>query len=75
MEAYRECLKRVQLSGPTHFAPVINREIEIARTAQDGKDYFILLILTDGEIHDMPDTKKVLFLLTQLFDLRLNYNL
>jgi hypothetical protein len=32
---------------------------EIARTFRDGSQYFILLIITDGIITDMPQTKSV----------------
>jgi len=40
----------VKLSGPTHFAPVINHVANFASTYTDGLHYFILLILTDGMI-------------------------
>lgn len=53
---YRNSLKRVQLYGPTNFAPVINNTIEIAKQFQDGKHYFVLLIITDGIISDMHQT-------------------
>lgn len=42
-----------QLSGPTHFAPMIREAIRIA---QAGKDYVVLVIFTDGAICDMSDT-------------------
>jgi hypothetical protein len=32
---------------------------EIARNFRDGSQYFILLIITDGIITDMPQTKSV----------------
>lgn len=54
---YENCLKTVELYGPTNFAPVINNTISIAREFQDGKHYFVLLIITDGIISDMKDTK------------------
>lgn len=53
---YRNSLRRVQLYGPTNFAPVINNTIEIAKKFQDGKHYFVLLIITDGIISDMHQT-------------------
>jgi len=40
----------VQLYGPTYFAPVINHVARFAAAHQDGRNYFILLILTDGII-------------------------
>lgn len=54
---YRNCLKSVTLYGPTNFAPVINNTISIASQFQDGKHYFVLLIITDGIISDMHLTK------------------
>lgn len=53
---YRNALKKVQLYGPTNFSPVINNTIEIAKQFQDGKHYFVLLIITDGIISDMQPT-------------------
>lgn len=53
---YRNALARVQLYGPTNFAPVVNNTIQIARQFQDGKHYFVLLIITDGIISDMHAT-------------------
>ncbi|KAK7873916.1 hypothetical protein R5R35_012930 [Gryllus longicercus] len=54
--AYRNCLTQIQLYGPTNFAPVINHVARFAQTYRDGSSYFILLILTDGVITDMPQT-------------------
>ncbi len=48
-----------QLYGPTNFAPVITHVADIARQFRDGSKYFILLIITDGIITDMPQTKNV----------------
>lgn len=59
IEAYRRCLPAVQLFGPTHFAPIINHVARFAATYPNGDHYFILLILTDGEINDMLETKQV----------------
>ncbi|XP_021935890.1 copine-8-like isoform X2 [Zootermopsis nevadensis] len=56
LEAYRNCIRQVQLYGPTNFSPVINHVARFASTYRDGSSYFILLILTDGVITDMPQT-------------------
>ena len=61
LEAYQSCVPRIQLYGPTNFAPVINHVARFAAANQDGKSYFILLIITDGIITDMPQTKQVNF--------------
>ncbi|KAF3833791.1 hypothetical protein F7725_024995 [Dissostichus mawsoni] len=48
VEAYQNCLPKIQLYGPTNIAPIIQKE------------YFILLILTDGVITDMADTREAI---------------
>ena len=59
LQAYRSCLPNIQLYGPTNFAPTINHVADIAKNFRDGSQYFILLIITDGIITDMPQTKSV----------------
>ena len=57
LRAYLTSLQQVQLYGPTNFAPVINHVANFARAYEaDGKQYFVLLILTDGIITDMEKT-------------------
>jgi hypothetical protein len=60
LSAYKGCISRVQLYGPTNFAPTVNHMAGIAREFVDGAQYFILLIITDGIITDMPQTKKAI---------------
>ncbi|XP_031627870.1 copine-8-like [Contarinia nasturtii] len=56
MVHYRRQLNTVQLFGPCNFSPVINNTISIAKQYQDGKHYFVLLIITDGIISDIKHT-------------------
>ena len=60
LQAYRDVLPRVNLSGPTMFSPVLNYSIQNIRSkggcTQQQQRYNILLILTDGQINDMPST-------------------
>ncbi|XP_033745300.1 copine-8-like isoform X2 [Pecten maximus] len=56
MQAYYGALQKVQLYGPTNFAPVINHVTRFASSMRDGNNYFVLLILTDGVITDLPNT-------------------
>ena len=60
LNAYRACIQRIQLYGPTNFAPTVNHVSNIARSFLDGSQYFILLIVTDGIITDMPQTKSAI---------------
>ncbi len=58
VDCYRNCLMKVSLSGPTYFAPLlqyINKVVNF--TAEEfPMKYFTVLIMTDGEIHDMQET-------------------
>uniref|UniRef100_A0A4W4ER66 C2 domain-containing protein n=1 Tax=Electrophorus electricus TaxID=8005 RepID=A0A4W4ER66_ELEEL len=60
LEAYHQSLKKVQLYGPTNFAPVVNHVARYAAAVQDGSQYFVLLIITDGVISDMSQTKEAI---------------
>lgn len=57
--------------GPTNFSPVINHVAKFAQAYQDGTQYFILLIITDGVITDMFHTKQVLMISYVYYDLSL----
>ncbi|XP_054163234.1 copine-8-like [Oppia nitens] len=60
LDHYRNRLATVTLFGPTNFANVINNTAAIAQQFQDGKHYFVLLIITDGIISDMHQTKNAI---------------
>jgi len=60
LQAYHHSLQVVQLYGPTNFSPVINHVARFASAVRDGSAYFVLLIITDGVISDMSDTKKAI---------------
>ncbi|KAK3023614.1 hypothetical protein RJ639_043882 [Escallonia herrerae] len=62
MAAYAAALHNVTLSGPTLFGPVISNAAEIAAQSlsnNNGK-YFVLLIITDGVLTDLQETKDAL---------------
>ncbi|XP_041077232.1 copine-7-like [Polyodon spathula] len=63
VEAYQSCLPKIQLYGPTNVAPVINKVAKLAAEEEKSKDasqYHILLILTDGVVTDMADTREAI---------------
>ncbi|OXA46122.1 copine-8 [Folsomia candida] len=60
IETYRNCIRQIQLFGPTNFAPIIRDMANTARRSADGKHYHVLLIITDGIITDMPQTKEII---------------
>ena len=57
LEAYQRFLPTAELYGPTNFSPIINLVTNIAHHQSVIKKYHILLILTDGVITDMIQTK------------------
>uniref|UniRef100_UPI003AAA287D copine-1 n=1 Tax=Centroberyx gerrardi TaxID=166262 RepID=UPI003AAA287D len=60
VEAYRSVLPQIRLSGPTNFSPIINHVAAISAAAAQSNtaaQYFVLLLLTDGEITDFDQTR------------------
>uniref|UniRef100_A0A8C4H1J7 Copine 3 n=1 Tax=Dicentrarchus labrax TaxID=13489 RepID=A0A8C4H1J7_DICLA len=63
VEAYRVCLPQVKLYGPTNFSPIINHVACFAKQAiqqTTASQYFVLLIITDGVITDMDQTRSAI---------------
>lgn len=62
MESYNYALHNVELNGPTLFCPILTEVMKICiKSKTEGDDqYYILMILTDGEIHDMEQTIKAI---------------
>lgn len=57
MQVYNKTLMQILFSGPTNFAPCLEAFKKHCIREKGTPSYNILLILTDGEIHDMPATK------------------
>ncbi|KAF2596722.1 hypothetical protein F2Q68_00012476 [Brassica cretica] len=62
LTSYTSALFNVSLAGPTLFGPVINSAAMIASQslAQGSRRYYVLLIITDGVITDLQETKDAL---------------
>uniref|UniRef100_A0A8D3BL01 Copine-3 n=1 Tax=Scophthalmus maximus TaxID=52904 RepID=A0A8D3BL01_SCOMX len=63
VDAYRVCLPQVKLYGPTNFSPIINHVACFAKQAlqqSTAAQYYVLLIITDGVITDMDDTRNAI---------------
>uniref|UniRef100_A0A8C6WIE6 Copine-3 n=1 Tax=Neogobius melanostomus TaxID=47308 RepID=A0A8C6WIE6_9GOBI len=59
-QAYSACLPHIRFYGPTNFAPIINHVARFAAQAlqqEKAAQYFNLLIITDGVISDMDETR------------------
>ncbi len=60
LQLYRSSLPNISMSGPTFFAPIIQQQLNIMEAHKSQQNtYSILLIVTDGDVHDMPETKKL----------------
>lgn len=60
VDTYRKCLPQIRLYGPTNFSPIINHVAKFAATAAQqptASQYYILLIITDGVITDLDETR------------------
>ncbi|NXG24972.1 CPNE7 protein, partial [Grallaria varia] len=63
VESYQSCLPKIQLYGPTNVAPIISKVARVAaheERTKEASQYFILLILTDGVVTDMADTREAI---------------
>jgi len=63
---YKQTLPSIQLSGPTYFAPLLQQFLAYCRAMVNTPTYNVMLILTDGAIHDMPATKNLIVDLSEL---------
>ncbi|NXU78627.1 CPNE7 protein, partial [Oreotrochilus melanogaster] len=62
VESYQSCLPKIQLYGPTNVAPIISKVAQPPPSifSIPPQQYFILLILTDGVVTDMADTREAI---------------
>uniref|UniRef100_A0A6Q2Y880 Copine-2 n=1 Tax=Esox lucius TaxID=8010 RepID=A0A6Q2Y880_ESOLU len=59
-QAYSNCLPHIRFYGPTNFSPIITHVARFASQAlqqETAAQYFTLLIITDGVISDMDETR------------------
>ena len=60
MSSYVNAVSNMQFAGPTYFSPILGEAFGAAQKLQNTYSYQILLILTDGQIHDMAATKDII---------------
>jgi hypothetical protein len=61
--SYRSSLTNVHLDGPTYFSPLIKNMVNLVKYETEKSQssvYYVLLILTDGQIHDMDQTRDII---------------
>ena len=64
LSTYHKACKLTRLTGPTYFAETLKRFLYIVKREQEMIEewslYFIFVIITDGCIHDMKETCKLI---------------
>lgn len=60
LETYHKNVRQIYMGGPTFFSSVMDVFMDFAMEGRDLMTYFVLLILTDGEIHDMQETRRLI---------------
>eukprot|EP00924_Labyrinthula_sp_SR-Ha-C_P012356 maker-scaffold_10-snap-gene-4.19-mRNA-1 protein AED:0.13 eAED:0.13 QI:0/0/0/1/1/1/5/0/548 len=58
-KTYLDILDKIDFSGPTYFSPILRKAIEL--TKENKFAYTILVLLTDGDNHDMYETITEIF--------------
>ncbi|XP_002127754.2 uncharacterized protein LOC100186321 [Ciona intestinalis] len=57
LHCYRECASKITLGGPTSYAPVVHKAIEIV---EQTNQYNILVIIADGQFVDEGPTARAI---------------
>ena len=63
VQLYRQRIeqKEISLSGPTYFGPILGEFLNFVQSVASNRVYPVLLLLTDGEIFDMPQTRDYIY--------------
>ncbi|KAL3891972.1 hypothetical protein ACJMK2_004212 [Sinanodonta woodiana] len=58
LDAYEKITPKIHLSGPSNFAPLIEKAVEIVK--HSGNMYHILVIVANGQVNNAEDTRKAI---------------
>lgn len=65
IDAYKECLQTVTLAGPSYVAPVLETFRRTCHKTRNYKIYHLLVIVSDGQIHDFKAMRAALIDLSE----------
>lgn len=65
LKVYKESLESVEMSEPTHFSEVLQYVSTDASQAGSDVEYSVIMVITDGGITDLEQTKKLLVTLSR----------
>mmetsp|Transcript_16283 Transcript_16283/g.16215 ORF Transcript_16283/g.16215 Transcript_16283/m.16215 type:complete len:267 (+) Transcript_16283:818-1618(+) len=60
VQKYLDVLSNIKLSGPSYFHNILQKAVDKAKPIIDGKLYTIVILVTDGDIDDLPQTVELL---------------
>ena len=64
IEIYKKTLPLIAFSGPTYFGPILTKFKSVINP--NTKAYHVLLLMTDGQIDDMDETRRIIVELSAL---------
>ena len=59
-DIYKATLPSISFSGPTNFAPLLTEFKKNIMKTMNTKAYHVLQLLTDGDIHDLAETREII---------------
>jgi hypothetical protein len=65
LKTYKDTVNNITQAGPTLFQPLLEQLLSLIKSKEDEKVYHVMIVFTDGTIHDLPRTKDVLVQLSE----------
>ena len=66
VQAYRQTLDSVEMCEPTNYSPALRYVVDDAARRGQEVEYSVIMIITDGGLSDMAETKAALVALSRL---------
>jgi hypothetical protein len=66
LSLYNWAVKRIMFSGPTHYSGVLDNLYRRVKENRQPNTYYLMVIVTDGCLHDLNDTKNLIVEMSKL---------